>query len=174
MARMNRMIVPGYVYHITQRGNNKTVVFYDDKDRRVYCDYINKEARKWGMLVLAFCLMNNHVHYIVVAQEEHSISKAIGIAHMRYTRYFNVKMNQIGHLWHSRFYSKELSKKNFFNAIRYVENNPVKAQYVNQASDWVWSSAREHLGLDASPINLESVYDYLEVNDWRYYLNESG
>jgi putative transposase len=31
------------------------------------------------------------------------------------------------------------------HAIKYVEQNPVRAGLVNRAEDWTWSSARAHV-----------------------------
>ena len=36
MPRIARIIAPGYPHHITQRGNNRATVFFDDEDRQTY------------------------------------------------------------------------------------------------------------------------------------------
>ena len=49
-----------------------------------------------------------------------------------------------GHLWQGRFASFVMSEKHLMGAVRYVERNPVKAELVERAEDWPWSSAAAH------------------------------
>ena len=105
MSRTARRIILDYCYHITQRGNNKQVTFLCHNDYRFYLYVFKKYARKYGMKILAYCLMNNHVHFIAKGQEEKSFARALGVTQMTYTNYFNKKYGSTGHLWQSRFYS---------------------------------------------------------------------
>jgi putative transposase len=61
MPRVARIVIPGIPHHITQRGNNRQDVFFVDDDRRHYLDILRVQSAKWGMEVLAYCLMTNHV-----------------------------------------------------------------------------------------------------------------
>jgi len=36
MPRIARVVAVGYPHHITQRGNNRSRVFFDEEDRKVY------------------------------------------------------------------------------------------------------------------------------------------
>ena len=47
----------GRAHHITQRGNNRQDVFFVDEDRRVYLELLQEQAQKYGLEVLAYCLM---------------------------------------------------------------------------------------------------------------------
>jgi len=71
--------------------------------------------------------MDNHVHFIVVPQHPYSLAKTSKQVHMRYSQYFNRRMGRKGHLWQGRFYSCPLDKIHLYTAIRYVEQNPVRA-----------------------------------------------
>jgi len=66
MPRVARMVVPGLAHHITQRGNNRQDVFFADDDRRVYLSLLKEQAEGHGLRVLAYCVMSNHVHLVVV------------------------------------------------------------------------------------------------------------
>ena len=65
MPRTARIIFPGYLYHVTQRGNNKQRVFFENNDYILYLKRIEEYAKKCKVKVYAYCLMNNHVHFIV-------------------------------------------------------------------------------------------------------------
>jgi putative transposase len=60
------MVVPDIPYHVTQRGNRREDVFFSDRDRRVYLDLLRRYAEQHAMGVVAYCLMTNHVHLVVI------------------------------------------------------------------------------------------------------------
>ncbi len=66
MARLARVVVPGYAYHVTHRGNRREAIFFDDEDREVYLALLDVYARRYGLALWAYCLMTNHVHHLVV------------------------------------------------------------------------------------------------------------
>jgi REP element-mobilizing transposase RayT len=68
MARLPRLVLPGYPYHVTQRGNRRQQVFLGDADYVLYRDLLAEAARRGGAQIWAYCLMPNHVHVIVVHQ----------------------------------------------------------------------------------------------------------
>ena len=69
MARVARIVVPGVPHHITQRGNNRQDVFFVDDDRRLYLRLLAQSAARYGLQVLGYCLMTNHVHLVGVPRD---------------------------------------------------------------------------------------------------------
>jgi hypothetical protein len=65
MARLARIVVPGLRHHVTQRGNRREAIFFEDGDHEVYLDLLAEQALKAGVAVWAYCLMPNHVHLIL-------------------------------------------------------------------------------------------------------------
>ena len=112
-------------YHITQRGNNKQDIFFVDDDREIYLQFLAEESSKYGLEVLGYCLMTNHIHLIAVPKDSESLAKVVGKTHFRYTQYINRMHERSGHLWQNRFHSCPLDKRHFWLALRYVESNPV-------------------------------------------------
>lgn len=94
--------------------------------------------------------MPNHVHLIGVPSETTSLQYAIGDTHQRYTKMINARFGWKGYLWQGRFSSFPMDEKHLYYAARYVELNPVRAGICNKAEDYLWSSARCHLGKDAT------------------------
>jgi len=176
MPRIARIVAVGHPHHITQRGNYKQNVFFENIDYIRYLKWLNKYSNKYKLSVLAYSLIPNHVHSIAVPANENSLSKTFHTCHMRYAQYFHKKNDLRGHLWQGRFYSCALDEKHLYAAIRYVENNPVRAKLVSEAEDWEWSSARYHLnkGNDKgnSLLSLADINNFIDVEDWERYLSD--
>jgi putative transposase len=169
MARTARIVIAGLPHHVTQRGNRRQQVFFSDEDRAVYLQTLKEESDKWGLKIWAYCLMDNHVHLIVVPSKTDSLAKSIGETHKRYTRRINFREKWRGYLWQGRFNSFVLDEKYLYAAVRYVERNPVRAKLVNKAEDYRWSSAKNHVLKKEDPV-LSFFYLMGEIKDWGQYL----
>ena len=126
----------------TCRGNHTAPVFFSDTDREVYLAMLLESCRSFKLDVWAYCLMTNHVHLIAVPRERASMAGAIGRCHMRYSRWINKQRAWTGHLWANRYHSSLLGDEHLWNAVRYVEQNPVRARMVAKCEEWPWSSTR--------------------------------
>ena len=145
MARMARVVVPGVPHHVTQRGNRRQTTFFKEDDYETYKSLMAEWCLSQGVEVLAYCLMPNHVHLIVVPSTERALRAAIAEAHRRYTVMVNAREGWTGCLWQGRFVSCPMAPGHLFNGVRYVELNPVRAGLVGTPEDWPHSSARAHL-----------------------------
>lgn len=145
MARLSRIVIPEVPHHVTQRGNRRLPVFFSDDDRRAYLQLVADAAEASGTRCLAWCLMDNHVHLILVPTQEDGLRATLGEAHRRYTRMINFREGWRGHLFQGRFASYPMDAAHLLAAVRYVENNPVAAKMVAHAPDWPWSSAKSHV-----------------------------
>lgn len=153
MPRIARIIAPGYPHHITQRGNNRSVVFFDDEDRQTYLTLLAGYAEKHALQVLAYCLMPNHVHILAVPDMEASLARGIGLTNQVYTQYLNRKHDQSGRLWQNRFFSCIVEQDEHLWAVAsYIERNPIKAGLVKKPEEYPWSSARAHVLGTKDPI----------------------
>ena len=145
MSRLARVVVPGLPHHVTQRGNRRETVFFDDDDYRAYIDLITASVREAVSEVWAWCLMPNHVHMIVVPSHEDGLRQSLANAHRRYAARINARNKWSGHLWQGRYGSVVMDEPHLVNAIAYVSLNPVRAGLVERAADWPWSSVPAHL-----------------------------
>jgi putative transposase len=171
MPRIARVVVPSMPHHVTQRGNYQQRVFRDDEDWGRYLLWMKEYSDRCELKIWAYCLMSNHVHFIVVPQHSDSMAKTFNQAHMRYSQYFNRKMGNKGHLWQGRFYSCPLDEAHQYVAVRYVENNPVRAGLVERAEDYLWSSALSHARTMSNPVLSDDLPLLKEIEDWREYLS---
>lgn len=145
MARLARIVIPGVAHHVTQRGNRRLPIFFCDDDRSAYLTLIAQACLAHATRCLGWCLMDNHVHIILVPQSEDGLRATLGEAHRRYSRRINFREGWRGYLFQGRFGSYPMDDAHLMSAIRYVENVPVAAGMVTQAEAWRWSSARSHI-----------------------------
>ena len=173
MARLARVVVPGYPHHVTQRGNRRQPTFFCDGDYGIYLDLMAQWCSAWAVEVWAYCLMPNHVHLIVVPESEEGLCRAIGEAHRRYTRHVNFREGWRGHLWQGRFASFVMEEAYLRLAVRYVEMNPVRARLVREAGRYRWSSAKAHLiGQDDGLVKVSPLLE--RYGDWRKVLGKEA
>jgi putative transposase len=171
MARMARVVAPGAPHHVTQRGNRRQPTFFGEEDYAVYRHLLAGGCKAAGVEVLAYCLMPNHVHLILVPQDEDGLRAALAETHRRYSRHINQRQGWRGYLWQGRFASVVMDEAHLLACARYVELNPVRAQLTARPQDWAWSSARAHLEGAADP--LVGARPMLQrVPDWADFLGQ--
>jgi putative transposase len=145
MARIGRIVVPGFPHHVTQRGNRRQPVFFEPSDFALYRDLLAERCAKAGVEVWCYGLMPNHVHLILVPHTAEALSRALGETHRRYTAFINARARWTGHLFQGRFGSAVMDEAHLIAAARYIALNPVRARLVARPQHWDWSSARAHL-----------------------------
>lgn len=145
MPRLPRLVVPGHPHHVTQRGSRRHATFFCDADYSIYRDMLAAQLPKADANLLAYCLMPNHVHLIVIPHRRNSLSQLLRITHARYARRINKRHGWQGHLWQERFHSFVMDEEHLLAAARYVELNPVRAGLCHHPEEWPWSSVHRHL-----------------------------
>jgi putative transposase len=145
MPRRARLSLPGIPLHVIQRGNNRQACFYQDRDRRLYLDWLTEYAAGNHCAIHAYVLMNNHVHLLLTptfATSAGNMMKALG---QRYVQYINRNYQRSGTLWEGRFRSCMIQDQAYlFTCQRYIELNPVRAKMVAHPVEYRWSSYRSN------------------------------
>ena len=98
MARLPRVVIPGIPHHITQRGNRREKVFFEDEDYELYLDLLSDAAKQAQTAIWGYCLMPNHVHIIAVPRDEDGLRRTFGPVNRQYTGYINARLRVTGHL----------------------------------------------------------------------------
>lgn len=166
--------MPGVAHHVTQRGNDQQNIFFGDADRRLYLRYFRDSADREGVELLAYCLMDNHVHLVVTPARENSLARTLGRTHLMYAQYVFKAQGRSGHLWQSRFYSCPLDETHAHNASAYVELNPVRSGTVTSPWDYPWSSAAAHCGVGSDPsrmLDLSQWFEQMPIDTWKQTLS---
>jgi putative transposase len=150
-------------------------VFFSDADRVAYLEWLGDYCTKYGVGVLAYCLMTNHIHVVAVPEGQESLEKVFRPLHTRYAQRINRAKNWKGHLWQGRFFSSALDETYLWAAVRYVERNPVRARIVRRAENYPWSSAAVHCGLKEDAVLTRDpgwLRQVKSIGDWSKWLAE--
>ena len=175
MPRLARIVSLGVPHHVTQRGNRREDVFFTDEDRVAYLEWMRESCARHRVAVLAYCLMTNHIHVIVVPPRHNALENVFRPLHTRYAQRVNRARKWKGHLWQGRFFSSALDELYLWAALRYVERNPVRARIVRKAENYPWSSAAAHCGLRESRTLTNDQYwltQFQSVGNWSKWLAE--
>jgi len=171
MPYIKRIVAMHCPHHITNRGNRRQPIFFRDEDRFFYLNLLHRYAKRFGLYFLAYCLMPNHIHLVAVPLKIKSMSLTIRETHRRFSIQINLIKNWQGTLWQRRYYSFPLEGSHLFRALRYVENNPVRAGLVKRAEDYPWSSAPAHVLGRSDLLVLPNKLD-VQKSAWSAYLRE--
>ncbi len=171
MPRKYRIVVPDRPHHVIQRGNRRQQVFFYPGDKILYLKLLKEQVDKHNVQVWAYCLMDNHVHLILVPKTQEGLAKAVAETNRRFTCQINARYDWRGYLWQGRFISFVMDEIYLVRTLWYVENNPVRAGMVGNAWDYLWSSARHHVNGVEDKLLTQCPAASL-VGDWKEFLTK--
>ncbi|MGD9678354.1 MAG: transposase [Vulcanibacillus sp.] len=190
MARQARKESITNYYHVMLRGINREYIFNTEDQKRKILELIKREEKNNLIGIVAWCIMDNHVHLLLKAKID-DMSKAIKIISLKYAAYYNKSKKRIGPVFGDRYRSENIEDdKYMLGVIRYIHNNPIKSKIIINKEVYEWSSYKcfidnnsnhiieEHkafiLGFFNNKIinfeefhNQEDVYEYLEIKEDR-------
>ncbi|WP_320041492.1 transposase [uncultured Desulfobacter sp.] len=140
MARPLRIEFEGACYHVLSRGNNRKDVFRSEEDREDFLELLEEMVDRFSIVIYAYVLMGNHYH-LLLKTEEPNLSRAMQWLGTSYTRRFNIRHMQSGHLFQGRFKSILVQNDSYLITLScYIHRNPLRAKMVERLSDYPWSS----------------------------------
>lgn len=149
MARQPRLIPPGSVVHVVNRGNERRRLFNRPSDYDGFLELLDRALLRHRTRVLAYALMPNHWHLVLWPEEPEDMSKflhRLSTAHAARFRYVSGTAG-LGHVYQGRYRSTSISDDvRYVQTILYVEANPLRARLVRRAEQWPWTSLSERLG----------------------------
>ncbi len=144
MGRAPRVTEPGLVYHLLNRRVMRLRMFEND------ADYAAFERVLAGSLdrpdcpgLLAYCLMPNHWHLVVQAQDATNLSTWMQWVTVTHTHRWHACRGTAGEgpLYQGRFKSFPIEEEtHLLTVCRYVEANALRAGLAKRAEAWRWSS----------------------------------
>lgn len=147
--RVPRQVSRSGYYHVVIKGDGGQALFEGDADRRVFLRLAERYFAELGVSVIAWCLMENHVH-LVLRDDAEGLSVAMHRLGTAYARHYNDRTGRVGHLFRERFMSSPIESESYLlEAVRYVHNNPEKAG-VCRAEEYPWSSYSSYVAPGSS------------------------
>jgi REP-associated tyrosine transposase len=152
VAYKHRDQTPG-PHHVVTRGNNKRSIYKDDGDREHFCLLVDEVARRYGWRILAFALMRNHYHLIVVIGEK-GLADGMCELNTGYARGYNQRHGRVNHLFGKRYFNRRLrTDASVVTAVRYVVQNPRRAGGSKPLEGYAWTSFAATVGLAAAKMS---------------------
>ena len=147
MARLPRLIIPGQVHHVLQRGNNGQAIFLRPADYARMVDILAEQVQRLDIALHAYVLMENHFHLLATPGAEDSLQQLLQAIGRSYVRYFNQVSGRSGTLWEGRYRSTVLQAERYLlPCMAYMDLNPVRAGLVSQPDAYLWSSHSHYIG----------------------------
>jgi REP element-mobilizing transposase RayT len=140
--RKPRLTFPGAFHHVTCRGLNGEGIFLSPKGKNAYLDFLAVHTKRMGIRLLAYCLMDNHVH-LIVENCSGRLSDCLRRINGLYGFWYRKSTGGAGYVFQGRFHSALIENDAYLlQAIIYVLNNPVRAKLMGRFDRYPWSSAR--------------------------------
>jgi len=161
MARQLRVEFPGALYHITSRGNLRERIFLDDSDRERFLEILRRTKERYGYLLHAYVLMDNHYH-LMLETPLSNVAQIMQNINTSYTVYVNRKYKRSGHLFQGRYKSIIVDKDSYLLELsRYIHLNPVRAKIVDSPEKYRWSSFLDYCGSRRDElVNVTDTFSY--------------
>lgn len=171
MPRKARMYVSGVPVHVVQRGHNRTAIFFQQEDYRVYLQILAVGLKRYGADLHAYCLMTNHVHLLMTPSHEDSISRVMQHVGRQYVQYVNKIYQRSGTLWEGRHKGCLIEEESYLLACyRYIELNPVRAGMVSSPEQYLWSSYHSNALANENPLLVKhSLYKAIHQEESERY-----
>ncbi len=175
MPRCARIKSPSSIYHIMIRSISEVKLFKTDEDKIRYMGLLKKYQALYYFKVYAYCLMNNHAHFIIDANGA-DISKIMHSINFSYAIYFNRVHKRNGHLFQDRFKSKVVNNQRYlYTLTAYIHNNPSDIKnYKGKPEKYRFSSLNVYLSAKKDPfmvLDLDFIKAHLICNMNNNYLD---
>ena len=159
MPRQSRKLSKTGIYHVMMRGNERKDIFQDEEDKTRFIDTLFEKKKDNAFSLYAYCAMDNHTH-LLIKEEKDPIARIIKRIGTSYAYYYNRKHKRVGHVFQDRFKSEEIkSDGQLLEVIRYIHNNPVKANIVKNALEYKWSSYNEYINQKNSAFETDEMLE---------------
>lgn len=176
--RKARKLIGNLVTHNMIQGINREYIFEKDEEKLKYLSLIKKYSIENKVSIIAYCIMDNHAHLLLYANDSKKISLFMQEINSKYARYYNKKKERVGYVFRNRFESKIMGTElQTLRCIKYIHMNPVKAHIVESEEKYQFSSYNDYINksqfINSKILNsiFNSEKDYLEKLIHIQYMN---
>lgn len=160
MSRFPRNYIKTIFFHVITQGINKSYIFEKSEDIKYHIKTMYKLSAQHEIKIIAYCIMNNHVHMLIETYDIKELSKYMQRLNTTYAKYYNKKYNRIGYVFRDRYKSEGIySEEQLYNCIKYIYDNPVKARICNRPEEYPYSNYKK------INKNLKENYIFIDIED---------
>lgn len=165
MARTARKKSKSGIYHVMLRGINRQTIFEDEEDKLKFIDTLRHYKQEYEYNIFAYCLMDNHVHFVIKEGKEplERLMKRIGVS---YVYWYNWKYKRSGHLFQDRYKSEAIEDDSYLlEVVRYIHQNPLKANVTATLGEYCWSSYADYICQQSNIVDTSFILAMFSPNN---------
>lgn len=150
-------------------------LFNKSGDYNAFETIIAETQEKRPLRICGFCLMPSHWHFVVWPERDGQLAAFMQRLTITHARRWQEHREQVGfgHVYQSRYKSFPVESDDYFyQVMRYVERNALRANLVECAEDWRWSSLWRHVHGTPQQKSLLSDWPLARPRNWPKYVNE--
>lgn len=181
-------LLPGYFYHIYNRGNNRENIFFEEKNYFYFLELWSKYVFPVAK-TFAYVLLKNHFHFLVriedffqtstqnatqtsevsetsevlgaeVSDVSKRISRQFSNMFNAYAKAINKKYDRTGSLFQTRFGRKRVTNEAYLiYLIHYIHFNPQRHGFVTDFRDYPYTSYHAIVSQKRTKVSREDVID---------------
>ena len=167
MPRKNLIRTDQFPYHVTIRSNNKE--WFDlemNEVWKIFLYSIKIALVKVPVKIESFVLMNNHYHILLYTPNS-DLDKFMNILNSSISREFRLKTKRINRIFGDRYKWKLINNENYYKTvIRYIFQNPVKANLVSRCEEYKFSSLYYQVKKNEIGIDLPDEFQDIHYLDY--------
>lgn len=146
MPRLARKDLRTPFLHVMVQGVNREYIFYKKEYIDKYLTIISNQMKNCKFDILAYCIMNNHAHFLVYVEDINELGRFMQKVNLIYAKMYNKEEKRCGVLFRNRYQAEPIYDiKYLVNCIKYIHNNPVKANMVEKCEDYIYSSYSDYI-----------------------------
>ena len=89
MPRLARKDLNTPFLHVMVQGVNKEYIFNKNEYIEKYLEIINKYQQNYTFTIISYCMMNNHAHFLVYAEDINELGKFMHKVNLLYAQFYN-------------------------------------------------------------------------------------
>ena len=160
MPRFPRNYLKTSFFHVMSQGINKNFIFEDSIDIKFYIKNMYEIKDKYNVKIIAYCIMNNHVHMLLETAGVENLSKYMHCLNTRFGQYYNKKYKRVGYVFRDRYKAEGIySEKQLYNCVKYIYDNPVKAEICKKPEEYEFSNYKKIDFID------DEEYAFIDVEE---------
>jgi len=131
------------VFHVLNRGVGRRTLFERDGDYLAFEKVLEETLRICAMRLCAYCLLPNHWHFVAWPERDGDLGAFMQQLTNTHVKRWKEHRHEVGygHLYQGRYKSFPVQTEDYFyQVVRYVERNALRANLVARAESWCWSS----------------------------------
>lgn len=145
MSRISRKDFDSGFFHIMIQGINKEYIFKNKRDKEKYLFILKKYYSQYDVKIIAYCIMDNHAHFIIHTKNIDEMSKYMHRINTLYAIDYNRINKRNGYVFRDRYKSQYIYDRSYlYKCLKYIHMNPVKAGIVKFEQEYKYSSYNDY------------------------------